>query len=316
MARTLIHIGMPRAASTFFQQEVLPRVAGYQYAGIERTQYSHAFQQMMYQDDSLFDVAAFAKATEDLRSGDAILSNELFVGQSLYLNATNRSRNFARLATAFPEGEVVLVLRNQEALLRSAYCICIYGGHTGDPEAFIRFGDREYGKRPPRSNRNSGLPTYRYRTFSPAEHVENYEYMPLLEAARQHFGKVHVFLFEDFQSDPQAFLADFAERLKIELHGLPETRTKVNRSLSARQIALLLKLNPWKPLMDVSRVGRTLFRRKLQFIERHAGGKQPFRFSPELERELKQYFQADNQQLLSAMPELDAKGNFSKYYLQ
>ncbi len=315
MARTLIHIGMPRAASTFFQQEVFQQVAGFQYACVERTQYSDAFQQMMYQDDSLFDTEAFAKATEDLRSSDAILSNELFVGQSLYLNSTNRSRNFARLAAAFPQGEVVLLLRNQEALMRSAYCICIYGGHTERPESFVQFGDGRRGRRLPHDERNSGISTCRYRTFSPAEHVENYEYMPLLESARQHFGKVHVFLFEDFQADPRAFLADFAERLKIELHGLPETHTKVNRSLSARQISLLLKLNPWKPLMDASRVGRALFRRKLQFIERHAGGKKPFRFSPELERDLKQYFQADNQQLLSAKPELDAKGNFSKYYL-
>lgn len=316
MARTLIHIGMPRAASTFFQQAVLPRVAGFHCAGVERTQYSDAFQQMMYQDDSLFDAAAFAKASYDLREVDSILSNELFVGQSLYLNATNRSRNFARLAAAFPEGEAVLVLRNQEALLRSLYCIGVYSGFTMGPAAFLHFGDGAQGMRVPTGEAGQGMSAYRYATFHPGEHIENYRYSNMLSALNAHFRKVHVFLFEDFQADPQAFLRNFAERLKIELHGLPETHNRVNRSLSARQISLLLKLNPWKPLMDASRLGRALFRRKLQFIERHAGGKQPFRFNPSLEQDIRQYFQADNARLLQSMPELDAKGNFSKYYLQ
>jgi hypothetical protein len=315
MARTLIHIGMPRNGSTLLQQQVFPRIVGFKYHGLERTHYSAAFQQMMYQDDSLFDADAFKRASHDLSSSNAILSNELFVGQSLYVNATNRSRNFARLAAAFPEGEAVLVLRNQEALLRSLYCLGVYAGHVERPERFVQFVEARSGKRSAKDERIEELTAHAYATFSPSEQVENYRYTPIMSALHAHFRKVHVFLFEDFQSEPQTFINDFAERLQIEIQGRPAFDTKVNRSLNARQISLLRKLNPWKPLMDKSKIGRALFRRKLQFIERHAGGERPFKFSPAMEERLKQYFHADNEQLLSNLPQLDLKGNFSKHYL-
>src|SRR5690554_2825265 len=108
---------MPRTASTFLQREFFPHVSNFEFYGVDRTQYSEVFQKILYQDDSCFNADEVAAALKPISNKDAILSNELFVGQSLYLHSTNRSRTARRLKQFFPDAEIVLMLRNQLSLL-------------------------------------------------------------------------------------------------------------------------------------------------------------------------------------------------------
>lgn len=297
MVRTLIHIGMPRAASTLFQQEVFPLISGFRFEGVQRCHYNSDFQQMMYQDASLFDAEAFAEATKDLRQSNTIMSNELLVGQTLYLNATNRSRNMARLAAAFPEGEIILFLRNQCALLQSLYSIGVYAGHTESPEDFVQFDPR-------------------YDTFAPTEHVDNYRYTPLLQCLRTHFTKVHPFLFEDFQKNPDAFVKAFAQRLEVSLTAAPAVHAKVNQSFTQEKIRIMRKLNRLRPLMERSASGRALFRSQLRKLERRAESGKPFKFEEALAAKIRNHVRDDNRQLLELVPEWGDNPAFATSYLQ
>lgn len=251
---------------------------------------------MMYQDGSLFDAEVFAEATKDLRQANTIMSNELLVGQTLYLNATNRSRNMARLSAAFPEGEIILFLRNQCALLQSLYCIGVYAGHTESPEDFVQFDQR-------------------YDTFAPTEHVDNYRYTPLLQCLQAHFAKVHVFLFEDFQKSPHDFVKGFAQRLDLNLTDTPTLDAKVNRSLGMEQIQAMRKLNRLRPMMERTTAGRALFRSRLRNLERRAGQGVPFGFEEALAAKIRNHVRDDNRQLLELVPEWKDSETFAANYL-
>lgn len=302
MPKTLIHVGMPRAASTLLQQQVFPRMEGFAFFGVDVTHYGRPFRQMLYSDDTLFDPADFAKAVTGIREKDAVISNELFSGQSAYLNATNRSRTARRLAAAFPEGEIIILLRNQRELLRSLYSIGVYAGNHMAPEAFVHFDTAE--------SERAGAPTYR-----PTEMVEIYRYLPLITLYRGLFEKVHVMLYEDLRADPSGFLERLSAKTETALSSAPDLSGKVNRSLSARQVALLRKLNKWKDVHEATNLGKKAFRMKARLIERYAGGKNPFRFSPELDARIKAEFLSENAALAKAFPELTESGLFERFYM-
>ncbi|MCA1751524.1 MAG: hypothetical protein LC670_06965, partial [Flavobacteriales bacterium] len=198
--------------------------------------------------------------------------------------------------------EIILLLRNQPELLRSLYSIGVYSGHHMSPEAFVHFDAEE-------SDR-AGAPTYR-----PVEVVEIYRYLPLIELYRGLFEKVHIFLYEDLRADPSGFLERLSAKTETALSSAPDLSEKVNRSLSARQIALMRKLNKWKDVHEATDLGRKAFRFKSRIIERYAGGKKPFRFPPELDARIKAEFQSDNAALAKALPELTESGLFERFYL-
>lgn len=304
MARTIIHIGMPRTASTYLQQEYFPKIEGFAFYGVGITQYSDPFQKLLYQDDSLFNENLFEETAAKIRSHDSILSNELFVGQSLYLNSTNRSRTARRLKKFFPEAEIVLLLRNQVSILQSLYAIGIYSGHTCSPDEFVRF-----------SNLQSTVENPLYATFAEAETTEAYQYTKLIELYQSLFPQVHVLLFEDFKSHPAAFAERLTTLLQLEKVAFTEPEKQVNKSLSARQIKLVRKLNVYKSLFNRGRFGKWLFGFKLRFIEHQIGGKEKFEFSNALQEKLRSTYLDDNQKLADMLPQLKDSDWFIKDYL-
>lgn len=303
MARTIIHIGMPRTASTFLQNEFFPHVSDFEFYGVKRTQYSDVFQKILYQDDSYFNEEEIAAELKPINEKNAILSNELFVGQSLYLHSTNRSRTAHRLKQFFPDAEIVLVLRNQVSLLESLYSIGIYSGMTVYPEDFIRFSDKP-----------SILEDPLYSTFAEAETTEAYYFSNLVELYRSLFSNIHVLLFEDFKSGPAPFAERLSQMLNLDTSPIKNPEKRVNKSLSARQIKLIRRLNLYKPVLNRGAFGRRIFRFKLRSVEHYISGKQSFKFDDLLSRKLKDTFREDNMKLMDLLPELGNSKVFKKEY--
>jgi hypothetical protein len=294
---------MPRTASTFFQRELFPLIDGFSCIGPEITQYSTNFQKLLYQDDTLWDGAEFAAAFTKNQSNNLIISNELFAGQSLYLAGTNRSRNAQRLSVAFPDAEILLVLRNQTDLLQSLYAIGVYSGHSMSASEFIRFSDNS-------SSAKSPL----YPTFAAAEITEIYNYVPLIKLYRSLFSTVHVVLYENFAAEPKVFTDRLLASLGLSLNQEISFSKKTNRSLSARQIYFLRILNRWKPLVNRGKLGRALFRMKLRFIERRLSGGMAFKFDREFREKIKTHFAEANAELAALLPELAESKVFRDNY--
>lgn len=295
---------MPRTASTFLQREYFPHVSDFEFYGVDRTQYSAVFQKILYQDDSCFNVEEIAAELKPITEKNAILSNELFVGQSLHLHSTNRSRTARRLKQFFPNAEIVLVLRNQVSLLESLYSIGIYSGMTISPEDFIRFSDTP-------SNVDSPL----YPTFAEAETTEGYYFSNLIKLYQSLFPNLHILLFEDFKSGPEPFAERLNQMLKLKTRPINNTEKRVNQSLSARQIKLVRRLNFYKPVLNRGAFGKRVFGFKLRFVEHYISGNQSFKFDELLRQKLKSVFNEDNEKLMDLIPELRNSEVFRKEYL-
>lgn len=300
----IIHIGMPRSASTFLQREFFSKVEDFSFYGVDITHYSKAFQRLLYQDDSLFDQVEFEKTAAELRSGNAILSNELFVGQSLYFNSSNRSRTARRLQHFFPDAEIVLLLRNQVSLLQSLYSIGVYSGYTCTPDEYIRFSDSVSTVKEPL-----------YPTFSEAESAESYRFAPLVSLYQSLFENVHVLLFEDFNADPKDFINRLSEKLALKEMEVISVAEKVNRSLSAQQIKYTRWLNGFKPLALRNRFGGAIFDSSLRFIEHRSVANKHFEFSKPMVAKLKETFRDDNLRLQELIPGFADSEVFKKHYL-
>jgi hypothetical protein len=294
---------MPRSASTYFQQAVFPHIEGFQFVGIETAHYGAAFQHLMYQDDSGYDFDWVKKELAYIYEKNTLISNEVFVGQSLYLSSTNRSRTAQRLKDLFPEAEIMLFIRNQVSLLQSLYSIAVYGGYSEKIEKYIKFTE----------SCDDGKPFGSFPTYEQGEATGQYYYTEVIEAFSKHFEKMHLFLFEDFAGDSDSFLADMAARLDVKIHHETK-RNKVNSSLSERQLRLFRMLNVWRPLLQSTRFGRWIFKIKVRFIEHTLSNGSTYKMDTELASRLRQHYRADNQKLLTSKPELNSKRNFKKYY--
>lgn len=286
--RTLIHIGMARAASTFLQTRVLPRVKDFRYFGVEATQYSAEFQKLMYLDDTLYDAEEIRSNPEWVGEENKILSNELFAGQSLYLASGNRTRTAHRLRALYPDGEIVLILRNQVSLLESLYALAVYSGQTARPEEYIRFSS------------DSTVPLI--PSFEAGEYADSYRYTPLVRLYRDLFEKVHVFYFEDFAAEPTEALRRWLSALDLTLDGDVDHFAKINRSLSAPQLKYIRKSNHFKPLLDSTTAGRKLFRHHLRLAEHGPIAGDKFHFPPALTARIQEEFRDDNRELMRMVP--------------
>ena len=286
------------------QREFFPHVSDFEFYGVDRTQYSDAFQKILYQDDSCFNQDEIAANLKPITEKNAILSNELFVGQSLYLHSTNRSRTARRLKHLFPEAEIVLVLRNQVSLLESLYSIGVYSGMSLGPKDFIHFSDTP-----------SSVDNPLYSTFAEAETTEGYFFSKLIELYRSLFTNVHVLLFEDFKSGPAPFAERLSQLLNLKTPPIKNPERRVNKSLSARQIKLIRRLNLYKPVLNRGAFGKRIFRFKLRFLEHRLIDKKKFQFPHSLQNKLRNTFIDDNRKLADLVPELKDSERFTEEYL-
>lgn len=312
MVNYFIHVGMPRAASTFFQREVFSKLAGWGYFGPETTQYHPDFQKLMYQDDSLFDNTALPGLIRNSTHNNIILSNELFVGQSIFMASTNRTRNSKRLQKWFPNASVFIVLRNQSDLLRSLYSISVYDFNNLKPEGFIRFPDDTDISHP--ADKDLSL----YRTYLPVEHAENYLYEPMIRMYKSVFKNVKIFLFEDLIEDCKGFLTRLNEELQGDID-IDETYRKfqdqkVNSSLSEGKLNSMRNWNKFSPLLTDYSLGNRLYKKGKQLIEHNYPKGNALKFSAELQKKIKEYYRENNAILLKENPETGINRHFDKYF--
>jgi hypothetical protein len=199
--RSIVHVGLAKAASTYLQDTVFPRLAGVAlpFGDPEGARLLGA---IALQDQLQFDEARVAEevrrrlgaiATEDKI---AVMSSE---GLSLIGGCDRRVRT-QRVKRLFPDSEILFVIRRQDDLIRS-----YYGGAAN--LGLNNFGMRRF----PDINDWLELAPM----FAPVRFVQN---MHPLEAAAFHetlreyvdvFGRerVHVVVFEEFKHEKLAFAA-------------------------------------------------------------------------------------------------------------
>ncbi len=307
-----IHIGMPRSASTFLQREVFPKLESHQFLGLEQSYYSHAFNKLQFADQSFYNPEEVREYVNQFTESKLLLSNESFVGQSVYFNHSNRTRTCLRLKEIFPQANIILILRNQIDLLTSMYNINLQGNESGTIDDFVWF---------PQEAGEGGLwgaGTSYFNTSRPVESPEGYNYSTLLDLYESNFENVHVLLFEEMVDAPQAFSEKLAVALGVDqeqVFSLLESGEQMNQSVTEKQAAKLRRLNKYQEVFDATSVlGRGVNKMKRKVIRSQKAGEKP-QFSDEVRDKLVAQFKPWNEALNSQRPELGLANYASKYYL-
>ncbi len=315
MPDTFIHIGMPRTATTFLQRKIFPHLTGFHFLSLPYAHFSPAFQKIQYQDDSLYSVDEIKNDLAPLFKCEKLLiSNENFVGQSLFWYNGNRTRNARRLQELFPDAHIIITLRNQLDLLRSMYEINLQWKETKTLDRFV-ISDWEHIAVSESSNSQLlDLSRTYYHPTESYEHIEGYDYLPLLNLYKKLFRQVTVLFYEDFSGHKDKFIAMLENALGTtfskEIHHNFHHQPKLNRGLDARQARKLQKLNRLAPLAQNNPfIAKYYYRRKRAILHTPPTNNK-IDFSPEKKETLRHYFDEKNRKLqaeLDIIPERLAK---------
>lgn len=217
--KTLIHIGYPKAASTWLQRSVFPAVNNF------------TFLPENVVSEKLFKPGAFVFNADKVRQffqneydENILISDERFLGSFNlgWNNGTYAKELSYRLHAVFPEAEIILFIRRQPDIIASAYAQYVKDGGT------ISLGKYLY---PPENFTFQNILKFSF------EHLEYDRIIKHYDALFK--GKVRLFLFEEIHSDLKGFLQRFKTELELDLD-----EDRVNpRPNNVRSSGIILFLN-------------------------------------------------------------------------
>ena len=202
-ATPIIHIGFPKAASTWFQKSFFPHVRSPRY--VDRVKVNSA----LLEANALTFDPDNALETLGLKRGEAgILSEEGLCGYQHNGGIDGIvTKEFAhRLKATFPDARIVIVLRSQSSVIVSLYQQYIRAGGTYGAARYLF--PKKYLKRPE-------AVTYKQPRFD----VDFFLYSRIAALYDELFGRenVHVLLFEEFRQGGLDFLHRFAASLQLDV---------------------------------------------------------------------------------------------------
>lgn len=187
---TVVHIGFPKAASSWLQGSLFPAVKNFRQA------------EGVVISDKLLKPGAFRFDPQECRDFFAgytdksiLISEERFLGSfNLGWNNGAYSKELAgRLKSVFPEAAIMLVIRNQADIIASAYAQYIKDGGTISINRYLC--------------RPANFTFQNILKFS----FEQLEYDRIIRFYDSLFpGKVRAYLFEKLSEDPGSFIQQMA----------------------------------------------------------------------------------------------------------
>lgn len=194
MDTKLIHIGYPKTATTWFQNNFYPFVRNFHFTDRE-----------LVKKEMIFRNSLEVKAEPLLlKEGNLIVCEEMLIGsvQNGSLHGLAMERNAMRIKESFPGAEIIIFLRNQPELIQSSYLQYLRTGGTLSFRKFL-FPSRKLNQ------------INRFCLFD----FSFFEFIKIIDFYKLVFGEknVHVFLFEEFRDNPLVFLKNFSEKFHLEV---------------------------------------------------------------------------------------------------
>lgn len=311
---------MPRTGTTFLQRKVFPNIAGHNFYGIPYSHYSEAFHKMIYMDDSLYNEDEFIHEINQLEGENIIISNENFIGQSLFYHHSNRTSIANRLHKAMPNATIILYLRNQIDLLKSLYLITVGWKESKSLDEFVWTKRDAYTlKDYQNGNFNYGEKDAYYSTFNSHEHLDGYIYNSLIELYKNLFQKVEIILYEDFISQPekvqQRLEGIFNTTFSQEVSSSFKNKEILNQGVNKRQAVWLSKINKWQDVVEDSDFNSRALNKLKRWVKNNLNSDQKLEFSPEKRKVIVDFYRPYNQQLAKDFPELELENYANEYLL-
>jgi hypothetical protein len=292
----IIHIGYPKAASTWFQKSFYPHLVSPRYIGRDRVKAA-------FLEGNAFDFdPATARQILGVEAGEQVVISE--EGLCGYLHNGGVGGMVTKvvaeqLKETFPDARIVIFIRSQPSILVAAYAQYVRAGGTRSARRY--FFPKDYLIGP-------NAVTYKQPRFD----IGFFRYSRVIELYESLFGRenVHVFLHGQLVRGGIDFLRDYAERLDLNVdweqvsvarrhasYSLPLIRTARAMNLfTARSVAdkaSLLHLPGWydarRALLE--RINRTGAFGRSPSLERLVGKRTA--------QWLRDYYVEDNQRLVS-----------------
>jgi hypothetical protein len=222
MKSVILHIGMPKSASTFLQKQVFPNLEDVLFCtyrnpifdAIRKLEFKH--RHMVDLDQIKIELDQYL---ETVKEKHVLISNEMIFGNPWH-NFMNHSDMAYFLKILFPEAKILTVLRKQDDFLSSAYLQAIRIGFPQKKKHFFNLTDGEFGD----YNYNGGMNI-------DAKSVDLYHF---IKAYEDHFGKENIKLlpFELFKKDKKQFLEIIYSEYGLTPY-FPENYKSVNKGYTS-----------------------------------------------------------------------------------
>ncbi len=202
---SILHIGYPKTATTWFQREFFPKVRNIEY-------YNHKKIIKLLGTEW-----RYIRSAEDIKkvlmkgNKRLIISDESMLESSIWIEIN--AQNFKNI---FYPAQIIIFIRNQPDIYLSDYNQYVKLGGTAKFQDFI---------------------------FSTPDQVyasKKYNYADIICLYKNKFGEsnVYVYLYEEFQSDFNNFIDRFCVNHGLELKTRPINNIRLNKSLSPLLIPL------------------------------------------------------------------------------
>lgn len=207
---TIIHIGYPKTATTWFQKSIFPHIANFKYIPKKEIQ-----KYIVSTTESQFE-KFLPDFKNKLSYHNIILSDEDYVtNKPEHISPTEKAK---RLQQLFPDAQIILFIRNQPDIISSAYSQYIKAGGT--------------------LNANQYIETLMY-----SKKLSHWQYDTIIKIYQNLFGKksVHIYLYESI-FHPN-FLNIFTQHFNFQLKKDFVSTKQLNKQLCPTILTMTRFLN-------------------------------------------------------------------------
>ncbi len=305
MNNTFIHIGYPKTASTFVQQELFNKLEELVYLMPPHTQHNEDWNKMQYADDSNFELSNFDSELQKYRNTkDILISDEGLVGKPIY-GGMHRSVICNRLKQTFPEAQILIVVRGQFDMLKSLHNQYVKGARKGTKT----FGDFVWWKKMKYDpNAPFSLDNMYHNTNADYVHVDFLKYYETIELYKNTFKNVTVLPYELIKIDAPLFIKKVRRFLGRDTDNTTINYTAKNKSVKQKDIAKLIVENSIFNL-NLSKVEKQLLKiRKAKSIRRKNSAEY-MKCKPLIA----EIYRENNQRIIDKYPEIGIQ-NYKEFY--
>ena len=243
--RIIVHVGLPKTASTFLQRELFPYLKDVHYLDRSRASELRDVHRLVQQAsrrlfaDAASDVSDLHReAARRLARVDepaVLISNETFAGD-VGIGFLDCGSMAQAIQTLFPQGRIFCVLRRQDSFLESLYKHAVAKGYASSIELFVNLGA------PARTPVKS--PEAKIYT----DHNIDYRHVDLARLATilvETFGRDRcLFLpYEMLRDQPDAFVGRFLQFAATTVTQPVNPNRRRNLGVSGRALAVLQRAN-------------------------------------------------------------------------
>jgi hypothetical protein len=222
--RIIIHVGMPKTATTFLQKEIFSQLENVLYWN--KHQYLHELiRNLPFRNIEDFDIDEVKMELEsqlgDIKEEFILISHESLFGHPFY-NFSWHKENAQILNALFPEAHILVTIRKQDDFIESLYLHSIQVGFAQKLNRFLNY-----------DKNNKAFGNYAYNKGLNVD-VHQLNYCRFISVYEDLFGKnkVDVKPFELFKEDKMNFLKSIYDNYGLSEFFPANKKKKVNRSYS------------------------------------------------------------------------------------